>query len=137
MPRKSSGRPTDAELAILTVLWERGASTVREVHDRLDGDVGYTTALKLMQIMTEKGLVERDETQRAHIYSAACSPEQTRGGLIDDLVSRAFDGSASPLPGGPGPATRSGRRSTPGPPGGVPVSGTPAQCLPRSWRETC
>ena len=97
MPRKSSNRPTDAELAILAVLWERGPSTVRDVHTALAGDVGYTTVLKLMQIMSEKGLVTRDMAQRAHVYSAAASPEQTRGSLIDDLVARAFDGSASKL----------------------------------------
>jgi len=97
VPRKAKNRPTDAELAILTVLWEIGPSTVREVHSRLTGDVGYTTALKLMQIMTEKGLVTRDESRRAHIYSAAATPEQTRGNLIEDLADRAFAGSADKL----------------------------------------
>jgi len=97
MSRKSTGRPTDAELAILSVLWENGPGTVREVHDKLDGDVGYTTVLKLMQIMTEKGLVERDESQRAHVYSATKPREETQGSLVGDLITRAFDGSASKL----------------------------------------
>ncbi|MFH1845104.1 MAG: BlaI/MecI/CopY family transcriptional regulator [bacterium] len=97
MSRKSTGRPTNAELAILSVLWENGPGTVREVHDKLDGDVGYTTVLKLMQIMTEKGLVERDESQRAHVYSATRPREETQGNLVGDLITRAFDGSASKL----------------------------------------
>lgn len=97
MSRKSTNRPTDAELAILTVLWKNGPSTVREVHDVLPGDVAYTTALKLMQIMTDKGLVTRNESQRAHVYSAASSSEHTRGHLIEDLATRAFAGSASKL----------------------------------------
>ncbi len=92
-------RPTDAELAILRVLWERGPSTVRQVHDVLNRDrpAGYTTALKLLQIMTEKGLVRRDETDRTHIYQARLSEEQTQRQLIRDLLDRAFGGSASKL----------------------------------------
>lgn len=97
MPRKATGRPTDSELAILAVLWELGPRTVREVHDTLGDDVGYTTVLKLMQIMTEKGLVTRDESQRAHVYSAAKSSEETQGNLVGDLITRAFDGSAGKL----------------------------------------
>ena len=82
-------RPTDAELAILRVLWERGPSTVRQVHDALARDrvAAYTTALKLMQIMTEKGLLGRDERDRTHVYSQ----------LIRDLLDRAFGGSSSKL----------------------------------------
>ncbi len=95
MPRKNSNRPTDAELAILAVLWEHGPSTVREVFERLDGQGGYTTVLKFLQIMTEKGLVERDEAQRAHIYVAAKPREETQGNLVRDLTVRAFAGSAS------------------------------------------
>jgi BlaI family transcriptional regulator, penicillinase repressor len=92
-------RPTDAELAILSVLWERGPSTVRDVHDELNRHTatGYTTVLKLLQIMTEKGLVVRDETQRAHIYEARYSEQKTQRQLLSDLVDRAFGGSAAKL----------------------------------------
>ena len=92
-------RPTDAELAILRVLWERGPSTVRQGHDVLSKDrpAAYTTALKLLQIMTEKGLVRRDESDRTHIYQARLSEEQTQRQLIRDLLDRAFGGSASKL----------------------------------------
>ena len=92
-------RPTDAELAILTVLWERGPSTVRDVHDELNehAPTGYTTVLKLLQIMTEKGLVVRDETERAHIYEARYSEQKTQRQLLSDLVDRAFGGSAAKL----------------------------------------
>jgi BlaI family transcriptional regulator, penicillinase repressor len=92
-------RPTDAELAILNVLWERGASTVREVHDDLSRshDTGYTTVLKLLQIMTDKGLVVRDESQRAHVYSARVSEQRTQRQLLGDLIDRAFGGSSTKL----------------------------------------
>lgn len=92
-------RPTDAELAILRVLWERGPSTVRQVHDVLSRErpTAYTTALKLLQIMTEKGLVRRDETERTHVYQARLSEEQTQRQLVRDLLDRAFGGSASKL----------------------------------------
>ena len=92
-------RPTDAELAILRVLWERGPSTVRQVHEALaeTRDTGYTTALKLMQIMAEKGLVTRNETARTHVYSAIAGEEQTQQQLVKDLVDRAFGGSAKTL----------------------------------------
>lgn len=92
-------RPTDAELAILRVLWERGPSTVRQVHDVLSRErpTAYTTALKLLQIMTDKGLVRRDETDRTHIYYARLSEEQTQRQLVRDLLDRAFGGSASKL----------------------------------------
>ena len=89
-------RPTDSELAILRVLWSRGPSTVREVQENLDG-AGYTTALKLLQIMQEKGLVTRDESQRAHRYSAAVSEDQTQRRLLGDLVDKAFGGSPAKL----------------------------------------
>lgn|SRR5687767_7322894 len=98
---KHSGapRPTDAELAILRVLWERGPSTVRQVHDVLlrDRPTAYTTALKLLQIMTEKGLVRRDETDRTHVYHPRLTEEQTQRQLVRDLLDRAFGGSASKL----------------------------------------
>ncbi|AKF79101.1 BlaI/MecI/CopY family transcriptional regulator [Myxococcus faecalis] len=96
-------RPTDGELAILRVLWERGDSTVREVHEVLtrrepgDAGPGYTTVLKLMQIMTDKGLVERDETQRAHVYRAKATEQRTQRQLVTDLVERAFGGSPARL----------------------------------------
>src|SRR5256885_3118496 len=92
-------RPTDAELAILSVLWERGASTVRDVHEELSRTqaTGYTTVLKLLQIMTEKGLVVRDESQRAHIYEPRHSEQKTQRQLLSDLVDRAFGGSAAKL----------------------------------------
>jgi predicted transcriptional regulator len=92
-------RPTDAELAILRVLWRRGASTVKDVHDELarSSPTGYTTTLKQLQIMAEKGLVTRDESQRAHLYAARCPQEQTQTQLVGDLLDRAFDGSAARL----------------------------------------
>ena len=92
-------RPTDAELAILRILWERGPSTVRQVHDilGLERTAAYTTALKLLQIMTEKGLVERDERDRTHIYRARLSEETTQRQLVRDLVDRAFGGSSTKL----------------------------------------
>jgi len=92
-------KPTDAELAILRVLWERGPSTVRQVHELLPRDrpAAYTTALKLLQIMTEKGLVDRDERERTHVYRARLSEEQTQRQLVRDLLDRAFGGSASKL----------------------------------------
>ena len=96
----SAPRPTDAELAILRVLWERGPSTVRQVHEVLVARVGqtaYTTALKLLQIMTGKGLVRRDDTDRTHIYAPRLSEEQTQRQLVRDLLDRAFGGSASKL----------------------------------------
>lgn len=92
-------RPTDAELSILRVLWTRGPSTVRQVHEALADtrDTGYTTTLKLMQIMADKGLVARNETARTHIYSANAGQEQTQSQLVKDLVDRAFGGSAAAL----------------------------------------
>lgn len=97
--RSAPPRPTDAELAILRVLWARGPSTVRQVHDVLSRErpTAYTTALKLLQIMTEKGLVRRDETDRTHVYQARASEEQTQRQLVRDLLDRAFGGSASKL----------------------------------------
>jgi BlaI family transcriptional regulator, penicillinase repressor len=91
--------PTDAELEILGVLWDRGPSTVRAVHEVLNArkPVGYTTALKLLQIMHEKGLVRRDERTRTHVYEAVVARQQTQSALVNDLVERAFGGSASAL----------------------------------------
>jgi predicted transcriptional regulator len=98
MRKKSRPRPTGAELEILRVLWQRGPSTVREVLEALERrDVGYTTVLKLLQIMVEKGLVNRDLSQRAHVYEARLPREQTERQLVRDLVDRAFGGSAERL----------------------------------------
>jgi predicted transcriptional regulator len=91
--------PTPAELEILQVLWRRSPRTVREVHDGLpEGrETGYTTTLKLLQIMTEKGLVTRDEDARAHLYTARLSQEQSQRRMVNDLVERAFGGAAQKL----------------------------------------
>lgn len=92
-------KPTDAELEILTVLWSRGPATVRDIHEVVAKrkSTQYTTVLKLLQIMAEKGLVRRDEKQRAHVYEAACSREWTQKQLAGDLLQRAFNGSAARL----------------------------------------
>jgi BlaI family transcriptional regulator, penicillinase repressor len=92
-------KPTEAELGILNVLWERGPSTVRDVHDTLyrDEGAGYTTALKLLQIMHGKGLVLRDDSERAHVFRAAVSKERTQKRFLFDMVQRVFDGSPSQL----------------------------------------
>lgn len=97
--KPSAPRPTPAELEILRVLWDQGPSTVREVQAILEKrhPTGYTTALKLLQIMTEKGLVRRDERERAHVYQARLPQEQTQERLVGDLLDRAFGGSASGL----------------------------------------
>jgi BlaI family transcriptional regulator, penicillinase repressor len=99
MAKSTTPKPTDAELAILRVLWDRGPSTVRQVHEVLgrERSAGYTTSLKLLQIMTEKGLVERDERDRTHVYRARLSEEQTQRQLIRDLLDRAFGGSSTKL----------------------------------------
>ena len=90
-------RPTDAELAILRVLWKRGPSTVREVVEEMRHQGAYTTVLKTLQIMTEKGLVRRNEEERTHVYEAAASQTSTQKQLVSDLMHRAFDGSAAKL----------------------------------------
>ena len=99
MAGKSLPRPTEAELELLRVLWERGPSTVREVHDALRDakETGYTTTLKILQKMTEKGLVQRDESERSHIYIAAIEAEKTQRQLVRDLLHRAFGGSPARL----------------------------------------
>jgi BlaI family transcriptional regulator, penicillinase repressor len=98
-PLAKPPRPTPAELEILCSLWQHGPSTVREVQERLEAErpTGYTTVLKLLQIMTEKGLVKRNESARAHVYSASAPEAATRKQLVRDLVERAFGGSASQL----------------------------------------
>ncbi len=99
MPKKSLPKPTEAELAILRVLWVRGPSTVRDVQEALEAErgTGYTTALKLLQIMTDKGLVRRDDRQRTHVYEAVLPAEATQRQLVRDLLDRAFGGSARQL----------------------------------------
>jgi BlaI family penicillinase repressor len=92
-------RPTQAELEILRALWLRGPSSVREIQQTISESrlMGYTTVLKLLQIMARKGLVARDERERTHVYRAALAQEQTQRQLVTDLLERAFDGSASQL----------------------------------------
>ena len=104
--------PTDSELEILRVLWRRGPSTVRQVFEEIQPEkaVGYTTILKLMQIMAEKGLVRRDEEQRTHVYEARLPQESTQRQLVGDLLDRAFGGSAMQMV----MQALSARRATPG-----------------------
>jgi predicted transcriptional regulator len=92
-------KPTDAELGILRVLWERGPSTVREVHDAMADArrVGYTTTLKTLQVMTKKGLTVRETERNQHVYRARLAAEETQRRLLADLVERAFGGSTSKL----------------------------------------
>lgn len=99
MARTRSTGPTDGELAILRVLWDRGPCTVRQVHDALKQKTatGYTTTLKLLQIMTEKGLVVRDESQRSHVYEPSDSQDRTQRQMVRDLLDRAFGGSTQKL----------------------------------------
>jgi predicted transcriptional regulator len=99
MTKQATQRPTDAELAILRVLWEHGPSTVRQVHEILSEvrPSVYTTILKLMQIMANKGLVRRDESQRAHVYQPAFTEAETQKRLVGDLLERAFGGSTTSL----------------------------------------
>jgi predicted transcriptional regulator len=97
--RGARKRPTDAELEILQILWEKGEATVREVHEELAKrrHTGYTTVLKTMQIMADKGIVDRDEQGKAHVYRPTQTAETSRRGLVGDLIERAFGGSASQL----------------------------------------
>ena len=101
MPRKASPQPTDVELAILRVLWRRGPSTVREVHLELsenpDRETGYSTTLKMMQVMLEKGLLSRDESVRPQVYAPAQAEEQTQRQILKDVLAKVFGGSARKL----------------------------------------
>lgn len=101
MKDKSPIKPTNAELAILSVLWTQGASTVKVVNETLNAkdsaEIGYTTTLKIMQIMHEKGLVKREKSGRTHIYTAAVSEEETQQGFVDRLLENVFQGSATKL----------------------------------------
>jgi len=94
---KSRRKPTDAELAILRVLWARGPSTVCEVAEAMGREGAYTTVLKLLQIMTDKGLVRRDESARTHVYKATASEDQTKRQLVADLLDKVFEGSSAKL----------------------------------------
>ena len=95
--KQPSRKPTDAELAILRILWSKGPSTVRDVAAAMGRESAYTTVLKLLQIMTDKQLVRRNETARTHVYEAAHSEEQMQQHRVSDLLDRAFDGSAATL----------------------------------------
>lgn len=99
MPKKAFQRPTEGELTILRVLWDRGPSTVRQVHEALGGDkrTGYTTTLKLMQIMAAKGLVRRQASGMAHIYTHGVNEQVTQRRLVGELIDKAFGGSARKL----------------------------------------
>ena len=99
MPRPPASVPTDVELSILNVLWQRGPSTVREIHNALSQhrDTGYSTTLKMVQVMTEKGLVLKDDSQRPQVYRQATAQEKTQLQLLDDLIQRGFGGSAAKL----------------------------------------
>jgi predicted transcriptional regulator len=99
MAPASDPKPTSSELDILRVLWDRGPSTVRDVHDILaeSRQMGYTTVLKLLQIMSSKGLVTRNEESRAHVYEARHPADKTKGQLVGDLLQKVFAGSASQL----------------------------------------
>ncbi len=103
VPMKRSGKPTptqlptEAELEILNILWARGPSTVRDVHNLIAKDTGYTTVLKQMQVMAEKGLLERSERFRSHVYEPRIAKDQTQQRLARNLLHRAFDGSAKNL----------------------------------------
>lgn len=96
--RKVNG-PTEREVEILAILWEKGPSTVRQVNEEMGkkGETGYTTTLKLMQIMTEKGLLERDDTKYQHVYKPAVSEEKTQRQLVGELLEKVFSGSAEKL----------------------------------------
>lgn len=99
MPRKPSSNPTEVELQILAVLWERGPSTVREVHNalRTERDTGYSTTLKMMQVMTEKGLLLKNDRKRPQVFRPAISQEKTQVQYVDDLIQRVFGGAADKL----------------------------------------
>jgi BlaI family transcriptional regulator, penicillinase repressor len=96
-PVRSRRKPTDAELAILRVLWSRGPSTVRDVAEAMGREGAYTTILKLMQIMTDKGLVKRDDSTRSHVYKATSSEDKMQKQLVGDLLDKVFAGSATKL----------------------------------------
>lgn len=97
--KKAAPKPTETELELLQILWEQGPSTVREIHEAMDGDrgTGYTTTLKTLQKMTNKGHVRRDESKRSHVYHPTMEAEFTQGQLVRDLLQKAFGGSSTSL----------------------------------------
>ncbi len=99
MPRPASSQPTEVELQILRILWEQGPSTARQVHNRLaqDRDTNYSTTVKMLSVMLDKGLVKRDETVRPQVFRPADSQERTQQRMLGDLIHKAFDGSAGSL----------------------------------------
>ena len=98
MAEKKTNKPTDSELEILSVLWEHGPATVRQILDKMvNKKTGYTTVLKLLQIMTEKGLVLRDESERSHVYRPSEKPEKTQRRLVGELLDKAFGGAADQM----------------------------------------
>lgn len=99
MPRKPSNHPTEVELQILNVLWRQGSGSVRRIHEALkdERDVGYSTTLKMVQVMTDKGLLIKDDSTRPQIFTPTISQEQTQSGLLDDLLQRAFGGAVDKL----------------------------------------
>jgi len=99
MPRKPSNQPNDVELAILSVLWSRGPCTVRQVHEALSGSrpTGYTSTLKMMQVMVEKGLLKRSSAERPQLYHPAVPEEQTQSRIVNNLIQKVFGGSAQKL----------------------------------------
>jgi len=111
MGRNDTGKVTDAELDVLNILWQKGPSTVRDVHTVLTSlrDIRYTTTLKTLQVMTGKGLVKRDVAEKAHIYEAAVDHEKTQREMVGDLVNRVFSGSAVGLMAG----ALSGKKTSP------------------------
>ena len=99
MNKKPLPKPTEAELDLLRILWDRGPSTVRQIHEVVADrkDTAYTTTLKILQKMTDKGLVIRDESERSHVYQAALKPERTQRQLVHELLDKAFGGAADKL----------------------------------------
>ena len=99
MPRPTSSQPTEVELQILSILWQQGPSTARQIHNRLteDRDTNYSTTVKMLSVMLEKRLVKRDESVRPQVYRPAASQKRTQQRMLKDLIQRAYDGSAGSL----------------------------------------
>ena len=99
MPRPTSSQPTEVELLILSILWEQGPSTARQIHNRLaeERDTNYSTSVKMLSVMLEKRLVKRDESVRPQVFRPAASQERTQKRMLKDLIQRAYDGSAGSL----------------------------------------
>ncbi len=99
MPRPSSSQPTEVELRILRILWGQGPSTARQIHNRLaeDRDTNYSTTVKMLSVMLDKGLVRRDETVRPQVFRSAATQQRTQQRMLKDLIQKAYDGSAGSL----------------------------------------